>query len=109
MYDNSGKNQAVAGLVLSIVGVVFAFLTGWFSILGLPAAITGLVLSCVGGKKLKMANQPSGIATAGLVVGIVATVFAAISFFTCGICILCVEAAEAGVSNAANDFVNSLM
>lgn len=99
--DNTGKNQAIAGLVLGIVGIVFAFLTGWFSILSLPAAITGLVLSCVGGKKLQMANQPRGLAIAGLVVGIVATVFAAIAFFTCGICFVCEKAGEDLIENMA--------
>lgn len=92
-----GKSQAVAGMVLGIIGIVFGILSGWFSILGLPVAITGLVLSCVGGKKLKTAGQPSGIATAGLVLGIIATVFTAIAFFTCGICIICAASTSANL------------
>ena len=94
-----GKNQAIGGMVLGIVGIVFAFLSGWFSILALPIAITGLVLSCVGGKKLKTAGQPSGIATAGLVLGIIATVFATIAFFTCGICIVCAASTEKAIES----------
>ena len=88
-----GKGNAVAGLVLGIVGIVFAILNGWFSILGLPVAIVGLVLSVVGGNKLRANDQPAGIATAGLVLGIVAVVYTAIVFFTCGLCIICMGSA----------------
>jgi len=84
-----GKGTAIAGFVLSIVGIVFGILSGVFSILGLPIAVVGLVLAVNGGKKLRAAGQPAGIATAGLVLGIIAVVFTAIAFFTCGICIIC--------------------
>lgn len=88
-----GKGQSVAGLVLGIVGIIFGILSGYFSIIGLPIAIIGLVLSVVGGKKLRANGLPAGIATAGLVVGIIAVVFTAIAFFTCGICIICATSA----------------
>lgn len=84
-----GKGQAIAGFVLSIVGLVLGFMSGVFSIIALPTAIVGLVLAIVGGKKLKANAQKSGIATAGLVIGIIAVVISAITFFTCGICVLC--------------------
>ena len=84
-----GKGKAIAGFVLGIVGIIFALLGTWFSIIGLPIAITGICLSVAGGKALKANNQPSGIATAGLVLGIIATVFAGIAFFTCGLCVIC--------------------
>ena len=84
-----GKGQTIAGFVLGIIGIVFGCLSGYFSIIGLPVAITGLVLSIVGGKKLRANNLPAGMATAGLVLGIIAVVFTAIAFFTCGICIIC--------------------
>ena len=83
-----GKGQAIAGMVLGIVALVITWFGGIFSIIALPAAIVGLVLSVVGGKKLKANAQPHGIATAGLVLGIIATVLSAIFFFTCGICVL---------------------
>lgn len=84
--------MAVAGLVLSIVGLVLSFLGTWFSVVSLPVSIVGLVLAVIGGKKLKDAGQPSGIATAGMVVGIIAVVFSTIFFFTCGLCTICVFA-----------------
>ncbi len=92
-----GKGQTVAGFVMGIIGIVFAVIPGWLSVFGLPVAITGLVLSCIGGKKLKEAGQPSGMATAGLVLGIIAVVFTAIAFFTCGLCVICATGAEASL------------
>ncbi len=87
-----GKGQAIAGMVLGIVSLVIC----WFGILAfiaLPLAIVGLVLAVNGGKKLKANGQKSGIATAGLVLGIIATVFSGIAFVTCGLCVACVAAA----------------
>ena len=91
------KGKAIAGLVLSIVALVI----GWWGILafvGLPMAIVGLVLSVSGGKQLKAAGQPSGIATAGLVIGIIAVVLTGIAFFTCGLCAVCAAAADEAVT-----------
>ena len=68
----------------------------WFGLAAfaaLPLAIVGLVLSVNGGKKLKANGQKSGIATAGLVLGIIATVLSSIAFVTCGLCVACIAAA----------------
>ena len=94
-----GKGKAIAGFVLSLVGVVFGLLSGVFSILGLPISIVGLCLAVSGGKALKKNNLPAGLATAGLVLGIIAVVFTTIAFFTCGICILCASAAGASFAS----------
>ncbi len=99
------KGKAIAGLVLGIVGIVFSFLGTWFSVLALPISIVGLVLSIMGGKGLKAAGEPAGIATAGLVLGIIAVVFSAICFVTCGLCTICVACA----GNALNDGLNDLL
>ncbi len=82
---------------MGIVGVVFGLLSGWFSVIGLPIAIIGLVLSVSGGKQAQGAGQPSGLATAGMVIGIIAVIFTAIAFFTCGICVVCGTAAYGGL------------
>lgn len=83
-----GKGLTIAGFVTGLTALVLSFLSGFFSIIALPLAIVGLVLSVVGGKKLKANNQASGLATAGLVIGIIAVCISAILFFTCGICVL---------------------
>ena len=97
------KGKAVAGLVLGIVSIVLGFF-GIAALFALPMAIVGLILSVMGGKQLKAAGQPAGIATAGLVLGIIAVVLTGITFFTCGICSLCVLCE----ANAAADVLNSL-
>lgn len=80
--------MGIAGFVLSIVGIVLSFFSGFFSIVALPISITGLVLSVVAGKKNK-----TGLTTAGLVLGIIAVALSAVLFFSCGLCVLCVAAA----------------
>ena len=99
-----GKGKAIAGFVMSLLGVIFGLLNGIFSILGLPIAIIGLCLAVSGGKELKSNEQPSGIATAGLVLGIIAVVFTTIAFFTCGICVLCAGAAGRGLMQLGSAF-----
>ena len=102
------KGKAIAGLVLGIVGIVFSFLGAWFSVIALPIAIVGLVLSVMGKKTLAAAGQPTGLGTAGLVLGIIAVVFSAISFFTCGICTICVATGEGLVEDALEDALEGL-
>ncbi|MBQ1928940.1 MAG: hypothetical protein II366_04190 [Clostridia bacterium] len=105
------KGKAIAGLVLSIIGVALGSVLSFLpmaAIIGLPVAVVGLVLSVSGGKKLKAEGQPSGIATAGLVIGIIAVVFTAITFLTCGICQICVGAAGASATELTEDLLSEL-
>lgn len=103
-----GKGKAIAGLVLGIVGIVLAFLGTFFSIASLPVSIVGLSLSVVGGKQLRENNISSGIATAGLVLGIIAVVLSAIMFFTCGICTILAASAVNEANNALNSAFGSV-
>ena len=91
--------MAAAGLVLSIAGLVLGFLSGVFSIIGLPVSIIGLALAVKAGKNARAQGLPTGVATAGMVVGIIAVVISAITFFTCGICILCASGVAAGADS----------
>lgn len=78
--------MTIAGLVIAILGLVCGFIgfaVPVLSIIGLPVALVGLILSAVA-----LHRQKSGLSIAGLVIGIIATVFTAITFFTCGICVL---------------------
>ena len=68
--------MAIAGLVLGILGFVF----WWFPFLGLVVSVLGIVLSAVSRKK-----SVNRLSTAGLVVGILATVFSTIMTFTVGV------------------------
>jgi len=71
--------MAVAGLVLGIVSLAFM----WVPALNFIAAIVGIVLSYMGTKQLRAAGQPTGIATAGLVLSIVGLVFAVVGTIFC--------------------------
>ena len=103
-----GNGQAIAGFSLSIVGLVFSFLGPLISALSLGLSIAGLVLSVTGGHKLKAMGQPTGLATAGRVIGIIAVVFSAIMFFTCGLCTICAAARAGAVNSAAKDAADAL-
>jgi hypothetical protein len=85
--------MAAAGLVISITALIMSliggFVNAWCCVFALPIAIVGLILSVVGGKKAKVVNKSAGVGTAGMVIGIIATVFSAILFFTCGLCVIC--------------------
>lgn len=92
-----GKGKKIAGLVLGILGLISAFIgfaIPFLAIAGLPLAIVGLILAVLGNKAEK-----DGLGTAAFVLSLLATIFTAITFFTCGLCVICVAAggAAAGV------------
>lgn len=64
--------MAVASLVLSILALIFAFslVYGW---LGLILGILAIIFAVLGKKSLENQNKSTGVATAGLVMGIIAT------------------------------------
>ncbi len=88
-----GQNNglAIAGMVLGICSVVFVFIV-W--ILGIIMAVVGLVLSIVARKQ-----NPSSMATAGLVLNIVALAITVVVFLACTACV-------ASIYNTAAPFIN---
>ena len=103
-----GNGKSIAGFVLGIVGIVFGILNGWFSVIGLPIVIVGLILSIQGGKAIKAdTGKAGGIATAGLVLGIIAVVFTGIAVFTCGLCVICAAGVTGGLDSFINKFFDS--
>lgn len=85
----TAKAKVFSGFIMGIVGIVFGCLPGMFSIIALPISIVGLIFSITGGKKMKADGEEYGFITPSLIIGIVATAFTAITFFACGICIMC--------------------
>ena len=83
--QNDGKGLSIAALVMGILGIV----GGWIPIVGYfttVLAILGLVFGVIGRKKSAAATgKPSGLATAGLVLGIIGCAFAALGL-VCTIC-----------------------
>ena len=76
MEEKKTNGLAIASLVLGIVGIVCIFAgKGWLSLI---LGIIGIILA-VKSKK----QSPSGMATAGLVLSIISTVFGALVFIAC--------------------------
>jgi len=68
---NPGKGLGIAGMILGIVALVLFCI--WY--VAIPCAIVGLILSLIGKKKSKEANAPTGMATAGLILSVIALAF----------------------------------
>lgn len=83
---DDGKNWSIAALVCGIVGIV----GGWFPVVQYfttVAAILGIIFG-VKGRKLSVAayGKASGLATAGLVLGIIGTAIAALGIICLAVC-----------------------
>lgn len=89
--ENKKNGLAIASLVLGILGLVFFFIQ---SLVGIILAIIGLVLGIVAKKR-----QPSGMATAGIVLSIIALALCAVSFIACLACVGCLNGTAAGLSS----------
>lgn len=91
------KNMAIVSLVCGIVGIVGSFIpyVGYIAPL---AAIAGIVFGALALKKIKAGEcegNEKGLATAGLVLGIVSTAFSVL-MVACTICTLCAAASIIG-------------
>ncbi len=75
----------VASLVLGILGTLLS-LHPVSMLVGLPMAIVALILGVMARKQLAAQNQPTGLATAGLVLGIVGTTIGALILAMCAAC-----------------------
>lgn len=78
--ENKTNPKAVASLVLGIISLVFIFF-GTFAFIGMILAIVGLILG-ISAKK----EQPTGLATAGIVLSIVGLAICAVTFIACLAC-----------------------
>ena len=85
--------MAVAGLVLGILSLIGGSIPGANAFPMWLFGIVGIILSAIARKKEK-----SGIATAGLVLSIIGTVLALITFIACAVCL----GAVAGGLNSLN-------
>ncbi len=83
MSENGGQGngKAIASLVLGIVAVVCVFF-GYGALLGIVLGIVGLILG-ISAKK----ENPSGMATAGVVLSIIAIAICAVGFIACVACV----------------------
>ncbi len=85
--NNQTNGKAIASLVLGIVSCVCVFF-GYGALLGIILGIVGLILGINARKE-----EPSGMATAGIVLCIIAVAVCALAFISCVACVGCLSAA----------------
>ena len=83
--------MAIGSLILGILAILVSFIP-FLNWIGIPVAIAGIVFGAIGGKKLKEQGSSGGIATAGLVLSIIALVLAVLWTLMCGACAACATA-----------------
>lgn len=79
--EQKSNGKAIASLVLGIISLVLIF-TGYGTIVGIIAGIVGLILGINARKE-----NPSGMATAGIVLSIIGLAVCAFVFVSCVICV----------------------
>lgn len=86
--------MAVAALVLGIIGTILC----WFPavLLGVPLALVGLILGILARKNAQETQQPTGMATAGLVMSIVGLT---LGILLSAMCFACVKNVENQIKN----------
>lgn len=87
-----GKNLATASLIMGIASLVFWWMS-WGAIIGIGLGIAAAIC----GSKAKKQGFVGGMATAGMVTGIIGAVLGVIGFVVCTI-IVCVAAGAAGAA-----------
>lgn len=101
--------MGVAALVLGIIGLILLVIPIYVTqILGLCMGAIALILGVLGRKQATEEGRPTGMATAGMVLGIIGTVLNALAFIACQLCISEVgknmnQAMEQGFNQAKQD------
>lgn len=109
VVKNEGKTMGIAGFVLALVTLIFSSWvaaasvammisggSGWLMYLWLVLALASIVISVMGMSKSKRSGGKRGLAIAGMVIGIVSSVY-------CLILALGLSAAASMSSSLVND------
>lgn len=82
----NGKNMSIVALVCGILGIIGGFIpvVKYFTFV---LAILGIVFGVLGKKKVVEEGESTGLATAGLVLGIIGTVLGAIGIICAVACV----------------------
>ena len=106
------KGMAIAGMVLGILSLVFLLPFLWpVAFIGIILAVVGLVLSIIARNKLATPEEGRGMATAGMVMSIIALALCVIVFVACVACAACIGteyANQTGSSDLLGDLLNQI-
>ena len=80
--------MAIGALVLGILSLVVMWIPG-VGLLAIPMSIAAVALGVVSRKQLAAMGQPTGMATAGFVLGLISLILSVIFTLVCGLCVLC--------------------
>ena len=109
----NGKTKSLIALVAALVGLLCGIVGLWFMaqpvvvVIGIVLSIVGIVFGAMGMKAMKAEGQSTGMAVAGLVLGIVATVLGFI-FLPCACAAREVIKYGSSLTEYANSFSNLL-
>ena len=94
MEEKKSNGFAIAALVLGILSILSSFTIMWVGLgwIGLILGIVGIVMGVMAKKK-----NPTGMATAGLVLSIIGTVLCALILIACAACLGSVGCASASL------------
>lgn len=92
----NGKGMSIAALICGILGIVGSFIPV-VCYVTLILSILGIIFGVKGQKIAKATGEGKGLATAGLVLGIVGTAFGAVGAL-CAVCALCAIGAAGGLA-----------
>ena len=92
----NGKGMSIAALICGILGIVGSFIPV-VCYVTLILSILGIIFGVKGQKIAKATGEGKGLATAGLVLGIVGTAFGAVGALCAG-CALCAIGAAGGLA-----------
>ncbi len=96
---NDGRGFSITALVLGCCGVVFCWV-GILNIIILACGILGIIFGVKGRQKSIMAyGRPSGLATAGFILGIIGTSICALGVLSYLSCVACYSCAACEVAN----------
>ncbi len=100
---NPGKGKSIAALVMGIISVALYWIP-YFNIILLVLGILAIVMGVKGRNECPIGSANGrGLATAGLVLGIIGTVFAGIGVFTCTLPAICACGAASSSLDALGD------
>ena len=103
MENKSSKGVSIGALITGIASCG-GWAAGYFAIACMVAGIVGIILGSKGKKAAKENGEPAGMATAGMVLGIVGVVLSVIGL----ICAIAVTCAKNELNGSLTDLANQL-